>query len=273
MQDSLVSIIMPVYNGAEFIEEAIRSVINQTYYNWELIIVNDGSTDSTRQCIKGFSDERICYLEQENKGVSSARNLGLKNMQGSYYCFLDADDVLPANSLQSRMKVFRSSGSGVQYVDGKVKIFNESPISKIKFWEPNFSGNPYSELLQLRANCFFGPTWLIKRSEHNIYFREDLTHGEDLFYFMELARCGGLYSHTDEVVLNYRTGNRSAMSDYNGLERGHLKMLSILNKDKTIPFSIKLKRKLKVLKVLSLISFSNREYVRPLILARRILSL
>ena len=87
MTDALVSILMPVYNAEAFISEAITSVIRQSHKNWELLIVNDGSTDRSKNIIHSFPDKRIQYFEQQNRGVSVARNVGLKNMKGDYFCF------------------------------------------------------------------------------------------------------------------------------------------------------------------------------------------
>ena len=97
-----VSIIMPVYNAGKYINRAIDSVINQSFQNWELLIINDGSTDDSEHKINEYSDKRIKYFQQINQGVSSARNQGLRHMNGGYFCFLDADDYLPSGSIESR---------------------------------------------------------------------------------------------------------------------------------------------------------------------------
>lgn len=101
MDKPLVSVIMPAYNAALYINEAIESVINQTFRNWELIIVNDGSTDATREIILGFEkkDRRIKYLFQENGKQGKARNLGIAHSIGQYIAFLDADDLWIENKL------------------------------------------------------------------------------------------------------------------------------------------------------------------------------
>src|SRR5687767_1726855 len=102
-QHPLVSIIMPAFNAEKFIEAAIQSVLDQTYSNIELIIINDGSSDRTEEKIFKFNANCIRYFKQENKGVSAARNQGLENMRGDFFCFLDADDIYPLNSIASRM--------------------------------------------------------------------------------------------------------------------------------------------------------------------------
>ena len=88
----LVSVVVPTYNSARFIGEAVKSVIEQTYSHHEIIVVDDGSTDNTKDVLRPF-DGRIRYLHQENRGPSAARNAGIKAAKGEYVCFLDADDL------------------------------------------------------------------------------------------------------------------------------------------------------------------------------------
>ena len=91
MINQLVSVIIPTYNNFSFIRRAINSVFNQTWKDFEIIVVDDGSTDRTRNIIQEF-ENNIVYLKQENKGPASARNRGLKIAKGKYVVFLDADD-------------------------------------------------------------------------------------------------------------------------------------------------------------------------------------
>jgi len=101
MDKPLVSVIMPAYNAELYIGEAIESVVNQTFRNWELIIINDGSTDATEKIILDFErkDKRIKYLFQENGKQGKARNLGITHSIGTYIAFLDADDLWVENKL------------------------------------------------------------------------------------------------------------------------------------------------------------------------------
>ena len=79
--NKLVSVVMPVYNGEKFIEQAINSVLGQSYENWELLVIDDGSTDSTAGIVSTFSDPRIHYIFQKNQGLAAARNTGIHNAQ------------------------------------------------------------------------------------------------------------------------------------------------------------------------------------------------
>ncbi|MCX2743399.1 glycosyltransferase family 2 protein [Mangrovivirga sp. M17] len=216
----LVSIITPFYNSEKFLLESIQSVLNQEYDNWELILVNDGSTDRSKEIALSFIDPRIKYFEQSNRGVASARNVGLKVMSGDYFCFLDADDVFTPNSLASRLKIFKENPD-LAFVDG-VGIKTDLNLNEIDQFNPSFRGNPFKELVQLTGSCFFGQTWLIKRDPNHTYeFNSELTHSEDLLFFMELSKNGGLYDFTDEKIFFYRTSPKSAMSNLEGLEHGY----------------------------------------------------
>ncbi len=105
---TLVSVIMPVFNGAGFIAEAIQSVLRQTMQDWELIVVNDGSSDNTEEVVLRVLDSRVRYLAQTNQGVSVARNAGIHLAQGSYLSFLDADDTWHSEFLEHCLAVLSS---------------------------------------------------------------------------------------------------------------------------------------------------------------------
>lgn len=102
----LVSIITPCYNGAKYISETIESVINQTYSNWEMFVIDDGSKDNSSEIIENYvkKDDRIRLIRQENKGCAAARNNGIKNANGRYIALLDADDVWHDNFLDEQIK-------------------------------------------------------------------------------------------------------------------------------------------------------------------------
>ena len=98
----LISVVIPAYNAGQFLDETLESVLSQTYENWECIIVNDGSTDSTESVAKKWceKDARFRYFYKENSGASDTRNLGIKEARGEYIAFLDADDLYMPNFLE-----------------------------------------------------------------------------------------------------------------------------------------------------------------------------
>jgi teichuronic acid biosynthesis glycosyltransferase TuaG len=221
----LVTVIIPVFNSESYVASAIESVLTQTYSNWELIIINDGSTDNSERIIKSFPHDRIRYFYQTNQGVSSARNHGLRIMQGQYFCFLDSDDVLPRNSIQSRLNVFNDE---VDFVDGAVDIFDDTLTNQLGYWSPKIRGDVMHSLTRLDGKCFFGPTWMVKRKQSVTYrMDETLRYGEDLIFYISIAKYGR-YDYTSEKILSYRKHSLSAMRNIEGLARGYSSMREIL---------------------------------------------
>ena len=105
--DGLVSVLMPLYNAEAFVEEAIESVLSQTYEQWELIIVNDGSTDRSLELAKQFESDKIHVLTQPNSGACVARNKAIQEARGEYVKFLDADDVLAEDCIEKQIEQIR----------------------------------------------------------------------------------------------------------------------------------------------------------------------
>lgn len=113
MTDSLVSIITPCYNGEKYVAHTIRSVLAQTYENWELIIVDDGSTDGSASIIRSFAqtDSRIRFIRQENAGSAAARNAGIRAARGRFLALLDADDVWEPEFLAEQLEFMKAKNA------------------------------------------------------------------------------------------------------------------------------------------------------------------
>lgn len=128
--DGLVSVIMPSWNTEKFIAESIQSVINQTYTNWELIIVDDCSTDYTDDVVDSFHDNRIRYYRNEkNLGAALTRNKALREARGEWIAFLDSDDLWMPEKLEHQVKFMRENGYSLSYTEYE-KIDEESnPLS------------------------------------------------------------------------------------------------------------------------------------------------
>ena len=110
MKNELVSIIMPTYNCAKFINETIKSVLNQTYENWELVIVDDCSNDNTEEVVVSFNDKRIKYNRLEkNSGAAVARTTAMKMATGNYMAFLDSDDLWKDNKLEKQLEFMKKN--------------------------------------------------------------------------------------------------------------------------------------------------------------------
>jgi len=104
-----ISVLMSAYNAEKYISESIESILNQTFNDFEFIIINDGSTDNTEKIIKSYNDKRIKYISQENIGVSKSLNRGLKIATGKYIAKLDADDVSYPERLEEQFKFMENN--------------------------------------------------------------------------------------------------------------------------------------------------------------------
>jgi glycosyltransferase involved in cell wall biosynthesis len=219
----LISIIMPAFNAERYVGKAVRSVLDQSWHHWELIIINDGSTDGTKDVLASFTDPRIKVFHQPNAGVSITRNRALDMAQGDYVAFLDADDILPPRGLGSRAELLLGD-PGCAFADGAVFAMDNNTGVLRPIHQPTFHGMAFPKLMGMSPEVFCGQTWMLRRSViGNDRFPEDMRHAEDLAFYLKLARRG-TYRATTEPVLHYRTGHGSAMSDLDGLDKGYLQL-------------------------------------------------
>ncbi|MBK7754007.1 MAG: glycosyltransferase family 2 protein [Flavobacteriales bacterium] len=218
--EPLVSIIMPAYNSEHYIEEAIASVIAQSHTNWQLLVVNDGSRDRTAEILLRYHDPRIEVFHQANGGIGNARNKGLAHVRGEFVCFLDSDDVLPANSIGSRIAIFQRYPD-TDMVDGRVVQMDKDLRVRLKEYVPTFTGQPFAELVRLTGSCFAGITWMVRwRPGATLRFNEETSHMEDMLFCLEYSP-GRTYRYTLDTVLIYRRTGHSSMSDLDGLWRSY----------------------------------------------------
>jgi glycosyltransferase involved in cell wall biosynthesis len=231
-----VSIITPAYNADRFIDDAYRSLLHQNFWDWEWIVIDDGSTDATTHKIAALQDDRILYIRQENRGVSAARNLALDSAKGRFVTFLDADDRLPESSL-SRRVAFLDEHRKVDVLNGAILKFGHGLGGERYCASTNICGF-FPRISQLDEGVFFGPFYMIRRNaicDHR--FPEGVTHCEDLIFFTELAHERDLvYAGLDTTVYEYRVSASSAMSNMEGIEAGYLEYLSrVLPLEKMTP--------------------------------------
>ncbi len=154
MSRPLVSIIMPTFNHASFIGDAIDSVLNQTYNHFELIIIDNYSTDSTEKIIRSFSDQRIKYYRFSNNGIIAAsRNCGIKNARGEFIAFLDSDDLWYENKLARQVEAMaREPDAALCFCPFKMDSDDQEYNNEIRTArDQNFSGHIYDRFL----NCNF----------------------------------------------------------------------------------------------------------------------
>jgi glycosyltransferase involved in cell wall biosynthesis len=220
VSEPLISVVMPVYNAEKYVATAVKSVLAQTIDCWELIVVDDGSSDDPRSRLDPYMTEsRISYFRQDNQGVSAARNAGLARAKGDWIAFLDADDALTPHSLECRMKLL-TVHPDLAFIDGRVDTCDARLEACLTSWTPSFSGPPFEALLFQTERCFRAPTWLVRNKRGLKPFKPGMTHGEDLLFFLMNAE-NGEYSFVEDTILLYRTGHASAMNNLEGLERGY----------------------------------------------------
>lgn len=269
--DPLVSVIMPAFNAERYIEEAIQSVIDQSYASWELLVVNDGSDDGTVEVVLSFEDARIKLFNQSNKGVSAARNVGLQRMKGDLFCFLDSDDCFTQRSISARVVEF-TNNANTDFVDGSVKVMNSKMNRVLEIWKPTFSGgNPFEDLVRISGNSFFGPSWMIRNRRHFVpKFDETITHCEDLLFFLLNCEKGGLYSTVEECILKHREHEGSVMGDVKGLESGYLRILEYIRNVDIVRPGLIMTFKLRILRIICFFHLKQVDFRKALFFFLRV---
>lgn len=206
----LISVIMPAYNVQKFIYESIQSVINQSYKNWELIIIDDGSTDKTSEIINEFqkTNKEIKYIYQSNRGQAVARNTGILNAKGEWIAFLDSDDVWLQNKLENQLSHVNDLDADVYFSGGY--IIDEGGViiedyqtlcgyySSYQMYKQLYNGNVIPML-----SVLFKKKWLIKVGSMS----EDpklISWCEDWDYWLRMARAGASFYGIEDKLFKYR---------------------------------------------------------------------
>lgn len=207
----LVSIIMPCYNSSKTVSKAIKSVIEQTYTNWELLITDDCSKDQSREIIKSYSDKdnRIkLYTLEENMGVANARNNSMADAKGTYIAFLDSDDKWHSEKLEIQINYMLQNNIDFSYTAYK-KINNEDIIisDKIKVRE---TGIAYKDLLKHNEmGCL---TIVINNKLIEGRQFQKVGH-EDYVFWLSILKTGVKSYGINKVLSYYRVGNESISSN------------------------------------------------------------
>jgi glycosyltransferase involved in cell wall biosynthesis len=209
----LVSVIIPAYNRGHTIENAIRSVQQQTYSNWEAVVVDDGSTDDTVQIVKSMAkdDNRIrLILHSKNRGAQAARNTGIKSARGSWVSFLDSDDEWLPESLSSRLRKAFDEKVAVVH-SGSYILENDNKRYIYRVDQP--SGNVYSRLLVNEYPMF--PALLVtKRAMERIkYLDERIVSFQEWDTFIRLAKVYS-FGFVPEPTFVYDNRTQNAISRY-----------------------------------------------------------
>ena len=203
-----VSVIIPVYNNAQYLPQAIASVLAQTYTDYEIIVIDDGSTDNIAEAIAPYLNQ-IRYVKQSNQGVSKARNRGLNLARGKLIAFLDADDIFLPQKLAYQVRIFDdqpevgivNSGFEVIQADGTV-------VTEVKWWEDVPKLNEVAWVLYkpiLPSAMMFRRQWLDKIDGFDPRFFA----GEDIFLTLNIISQGCAAAWLTEVTIQYRRHSQS----------------------------------------------------------------
>ena len=211
---TLVSVIIPLFNAEEYIAQTIESVLNQTYQNIEIIIINDGSTDKGLMVAKQYERTNVLIFSQENKGASAARNYGLRESNGDYIQFLDADDLMSSNKIEEQVNIIKVDNTKISvcpiihFFDGETlegkSIDNE--------WYHSDFDNPADFLFELygggsREGGMIQPnSWLIHRSviDKSGFWNENLTLDDDGEFFCRVILASSGIRCAEKAINYYR---------------------------------------------------------------------
>ena len=213
MKQHLVSIITPMYNAEKYVGQTINSVLSQTYENWEMLIVNDGSKDNCPQIVEKYvkNDNRIQLINQPNAGSAAARNNALRRAKGQYICFLDTDDLWDSNFLEKQINFLKEKNAALVF--SSYRRIDEKGEKKLNpFIVPKTV--TYTDLLKTCSiSCL--TALYDKKQIGEQYFKEELKSLRDdfVFWLQALKKVKKAYGNT-EILASYRvfanstTGNK-----------------------------------------------------------------
>jgi len=216
-----VSVVIPTYNYGRFIADAIGGALGQTLEPFEIIVVDDGSTDDTEKVVRGFGD-RVRYIRQENAGVCASRNRGVAESKGEYVAFLDADDIWLPEKLEKQIAKF-AEDRDIGLVHCGMREFDGETGDTIQLHLDGGEGSIADNLLLWKEPVIVGPggTVVVTREafEKSGGFDTEMKVGEDWDFCYRMARKFKV-GFVPEALVNYRSHSASAHRNVNEMERG-----------------------------------------------------
>jgi len=212
---SSVSVVIPAYNVAPYIAETLNSVFAQTYAEYEVIVVDDGSPDGAdlEQALVPYL-ERVRYVRQENRGAGAARNRGVLEARGEYIAFLDSDDLWMPEYLEEQVRFLTGNGYDLAYADAL--LFGDSPMAGKTYMQTAPSVGPVTFLSLLRGKCNVITSGVVARRTALVdagLFNEDLRNAQDFELWTRLAKRGARLGYQRKVLLRYRCREGSLSGD------------------------------------------------------------
>lgn len=224
-----VSVVVPVYNVEKYIKQCIYSICNQTYKNLEIIVINDGSSDNSVQIIKEIDDNRIKIIEQENKGLSVARNVGVEYSTGNYILFVDSDDYLENKEAIEEMCIIAQKDNSDIVVGNAIKFYEDNSIQEIYrernfFYRRRITSAKYL-IDSIKSNSFRVEVCLNLYSaslikNNNIFFKPGIKHEDELFTPQVFALSNTISIYPKNFYM-YRQRVGSIMHSNKDINRGN----------------------------------------------------
>ncbi len=213
-----ISVIIPVYNHEKYIAESIESVLNQSYKDFEIVVVDDGSTDRTPEILRDFGC-KIKYIRQENKGGAAALNTAIRNSTGEYLAWVSSDDVFMPTKLEDQIKFFNEN-PGVDLTYADFYIIDKNGEIKREVHSPYYSDRKTFVYNMLIGNFINGSSVMFKRSciEKVGYFDEEMKyHADGNMWFRMLKHYN--FGHIPKPLLKYRWHNTNLSHDTEQMKR------------------------------------------------------
>jgi len=213
-------VVIPCYNHAQFLAHAIKSVLAQSYSNFELIVVDDGSTDDTAEVVRHYSPVR--YVYQENAGRSSARNTGLQQSRGEFLVFLDADDRLLPHALEVGVSCMRQHPE-CAFVSGHCRVIDSANAVLASPRQRHIQHEHYIELLRGGSYIWCPATVLYQRHVFDFVhgFDPTLNMAEDYDFYLRITKDFPVHSY-NRVIAEYRQHSSNTSRDVSAMERAAL---------------------------------------------------
>ena len=202
MKNPIISVVLSVYNAQKYLAEAIESILNQTYSNFEFIIINDGSTDKSLEIIKNYNDKRIVLISRENRGLIESLNEGISQAKGKYIARMDADDISLPKRFEEQV-AFMERNLDIGICGTAVIGFGEAIEESI--WKLSSSNNTIKTEL-LFSSCFAHPTVMIRRElivKHNLFYNKAFIHSEDFELWTRMSEYTK-FANLKMPLLKYR---------------------------------------------------------------------
>lgn len=225
MTEPLVSVFIPVYNAEKYIAESLESILNQTYDNLEILLVDDGSTDRSVEIIKSYNDPRIRLIQNEkNMGIPYTRNVGLDHANGKYMAIMDSDDISLPDRIEKQVR-FLEGNPDIDVVGTFYYKFNEKSSRKIKL---KYTKPEEIEIVLLFYSPISNPSSMVRLDtvkKHNIRYNLNYFVAQDYGFWADLTKFGGKIAVIPEFLLKYRTGHENITKRSNVKKRERRKQV------------------------------------------------